>query len=360
MRQSNQVKSPLLSVGIGGGMMQYNQEQHLYQPGRPTPKRRMDSDDQNAPDTADSTSSYSSDSSSTTEADGDLKKKLAKNRAQLKAAKRRISVVSKEKEGLEQELAMNNKKLKCVMAAKDIFLNVNVDKRLYADVMAGGGGAVATTPTEGGKKKQSTPSSNECSRRRRLRSSSSLDSNDDDSDAVVEGERAVALSIIKDQISAAEFVDRMKEHLEESGRQDVLVISSFEPPAEGGSSSSSNSRRLNFHLDFWRTSVPIILKYDVFQAEPMPDFLNGLANEHGPEAVCSMLRDACLVGGGCQKARGCVDAFKEDPLSDAEEEENNVHHASSCRTALIAKQAGVAMSRRVRPLLPELVGEGGL
>ena len=40
-----------------------------------------------------------------------LKKKLAKNRKQLKAAKRRITAVSKEKAGLEQELALKSKKL---------------------------------------------------------------------------------------------------------------------------------------------------------------------------------------------------------------------------------------------------------
>lgn len=331
----------------------------------PTPKRMETKC--SAPSTVDSTSSLSS------MEDDVLKKKLAKNRAELKAAKRRISVVSKEKEGLEQELAMKNKKLKSVMAAKDIFLNFNVDKTLYADVMGGG----AATPADGKKQsvddaQSSSSSSQKSGSRRRLRSSSG--SMDSTSSKMEEGEEMEGVAIIKDQVSAAEFVSRMKEHLEGSGRQDVVVISSYqeeEGPAEGKEGgSSSSSRRLNFHLDFWRTAVPIILKDDVFQAEPMPDFLNGLANEHGPEAVCSMLRDACLLN--CQKPRGCVDAFKEDPLSDVEEDNDAGSTAIGRRAGptslvsttgpsrggpMVPRRGGVTLTR-IRPLLPELVGEG--
>lgn len=131
-----------------------------------------------------------------------------------------------------------------VMAAKDIYLNFNVDKSLYHDVMMSS--SSSTTTSENGKKRP----------------------------------RAKA-----EQHPAVDFVGRVKRHLDETGRGDVVVTSSWEQ--EGGS-----SRKLSFNVDFWKTPGPIVVRDEVFQPEPMSDFFGSLADEHGDETVATRLQEA--------------------------------------------------------------------
>lgn len=127
------------------------------------------------------------------------------------------------------------------MAAKDIYLNLNVEKTLYHDVMgpsASGDYTNKKRPRVGG----------------------------------------------LDQHPAIEFVDRVSKHLgsESNGSRNevVMVTSSWEQDVGCG-------RKLALNVDFWRTPGPIVVRDEVFQVEPMTDFLGGLAEEHGSETVVS-------------------------------------------------------------------------
>ena len=183
------------------------------------------------------------------------------------------------------------------MASKDIYLKFSVDKNLYHDVMAadGTGGARATSKKRG--REAAHP--------------------------------------------AVEFVDLVKEHLDESGRQDVVVVSSIEP--EGG-----KSRRLNFNLDFRRTPAPIILRDDVFQAEPMADFLATLAVENGPDAVVSMLRDVMY-----DEAGACYECGDLESEADCSTTDDDGYSSVDVDDEAALRVSGGA---KVKPLLPELLG----